>query len=74
MLVQDFVQSKIKEGCTPKEISKIMGVSVSMVTQYKKDHYYASLDTAKKVYKELGIALHPFGEANLQLEVEKDDE
>lgn len=71
MLIQEFVQTKLDEGVTPKELTSVLGVSISMVTQYKKGHYNASLETAKKVYKDYGIALHPFGEENLKLEIQE---
>lgn len=73
MQVSNFIESLREEkDCTSKEISKILGVSISMVCQYEQGHYKPSLATAKKVYKSHKIALHPFGEDNLQLEIDKD--
>lgn len=71
MFVKEYVIKLREEGLMGKQIAEKLSVSVSMVTQYEKENYNPSLETAKKVYKETGIALHPFGEENLKLEVNK---
>jgi len=71
MFVKEYIIKLREEGLIGKQIAEKLGVSVSMVTQYEKENYNPSLETSKKVYKETGIALHPFGEENLKLEVSK---
>ena len=71
MFVKEYIIKLREEGLMGKQIAEKLGVSVSMVTQYEKENYNPSLETAKKVYTETGIALHPFGEENLKLEVNK---
>lgn len=73
MLVSEYIEELKASGSTSKEVASILGVSISMVTQYEKGSYNPSLESAKKVYRELKIALHPFGEENLQYEINKED-
>ena len=71
MKVGEFIENLRQEyGMTSKEISIKLGVSVSMVCQYEQNNYNPSLATAKKVYMDYKIALHPFGEDNLKEELE----
>lgn len=71
MFVKEYINKLRDEGLLGKQIAEKLSVSVSMVTQYEKENYNPSLETAKKVYRETGIALHPFGEENLKIEVSK---
>ena len=73
MQVSEFIESIREEHqMTSKEISKRLGVSISMVCQYEGGHYNPSLQVAKKIYKDYKVAIHPFGEDNLKLEIEKE--
>lgn len=71
MLIKEYVVSLRDNGLSNKDIANKLDVSVSMVSQYDKENYRPSLETAKKVFKESGIALHPFGVDNLKYELER---
>jgi predicted transcriptional regulator len=67
--IQDYIKQM---GPKPiAEIAKELGVSMPMVSQYKKG-FNASLEVAKRVYKEKGIVLHPFSKESLQYEIKKE--
>lgn len=70
--IEEYVSTKLENGELGREIADSLGVSVSMVSSYKKGEYNPSLSVAKHVYKNEGIVFHPFSEAGLKLEIEKD--
>ena len=73
MRIGEFIESLREESnLSSKEISVKLGVSVSMICQYEQNNYNPSLATAIKVYRDYGIALHPFGEDNLKEELNKE--
>jgi len=65
--VQEYVQTQLEELNSP-ELAHKMGVSLSMLSAYKKS-YKPSLDVAIRVYKSDKIVLHPFSEESLKFEV-----
>ena len=67
--VQEYVSKQLEE-LTSIELKDKMGVSLSMLSAYKKS-YNPSLDVAKRVYKKDGIVLHPFSEESLKFELKE---
>lgn len=69
ILIQDYVQEKLVTY-TGQAVADSMGISVSMLSAYKKS-YNPSLDVAIRVYKNEGIVLHPFSRESLEYEAKK---
>lgn len=69
--VKDYVEEKLT-NYTTTDVADMLGISVSMITAYKRYDYNASLDVAKRVYALDGVVLHPFSEASIKYEIAKD--
>lgn len=67
--IQDYIAKHVEAGEQSRDIARVLGVSVSMVSAYKKWEYNPSIDVAKKVYKDFKVVLHPFAEESLQHEL-----
>ena len=67
--VQEYVSKQLEE-LTSVELKRKMGVSLSMLSAYKKS-YNPSLDVAKRVYKQDNVVLHPFSEESLKFELKE---
>ena len=67
VLISDYIKSSL-EVFTSKELAEELGISISMLSAYKKS-YNPSLAVALKVYKRDSIVLHPFAEGSLQKEI-----
>ncbi len=67
--IQDYIEKQLQE-IDSIELSTKLGVSISMLSAYKKS-YKASLTVAKRVYSSDKITLHPFSEESLLFEVNK---
>ena len=72
MKIQDYVNEKFANDWLGREIAEHLGISVSMVSAYRKGDYNPSLDVAKKIYIMDGIVFHPFSEAGIKEEIRKD--
>jgi len=68
--IQDYIVEQL-ETLDSKAVADKLQVSLSMISSYKKA-YNPSLEVAKRVYKEDGVALHPYSEAALKYEINKD--
>lgn len=68
--IQGYVESQL-EDLTSIELAAKLGVSLSMISAYKKS-YNPSLAVAKKIYIADNIALHPYSESSLNYEINKD--
>jgi len=66
--IQKYVQDKL-EDIEAKDLAKQLGVSVSMISAYKKS-YNPSLAVALKVYELDKVVLHPFAEISLKHELQ----
>ncbi len=62
--IQEYVKT-LSESTSSQEIADKLGISVSMVSHYKKG-YNASIEVAVKVYKTEKIVLFPFSEEALK--------
>ena len=69
--VKDYVEEKLT-NYTTTDVADMLGISISMITAYKRYDYNASLDVAKRVYELDGVVLHPFSEASIKFELSKD--
>lgn len=69
--VKDYVEEKLT-NYTTTEVADMLGISISMITAYKRYNYNASLEVAKRVYVLDGVVLHPFSEASIKFEISKD--
>ena len=66
--VQGYVLEQLVE-LDSQGLANKMGVSLSMLSAYKKS-YKPSLEVAKKVYLADKVILHPFSEESLKFETE----
>jgi transcriptional regulator with XRE-family HTH domain len=71
--VKDYLDRRVEEGELGSDIAESIGVSTSMVSSYRNHKYNPSISVAKRVYTLEGITLHPFSEASLILEIERDN-
>jgi len=69
--IQNYVATQLEE-LSSIELRDKLGVSLSMLSSYKKS-YNPSLAVAKRVYLVDSIVLHPYSEASLKYEIEKDN-
>jgi len=69
-LIEDYVKNKT-EGRKFEDVSKEIGVSVPMLSNYSRGLFNPSLPTAVKIYKLDGVVLHPFAKESLEYEVNK---
>lgn len=67
--IQDYVVEQLEE-LTSIELKDKMGVSLSMLSSYKKS-YNPSLEVAKRIYAKDNVVLHPFAEQSLIFEINK---
>ena len=67
--IQEYVAEQL-EDLTSIELKDKLGVSLSMLSSYKKS-YNPSLDVAKRIYKIDNVVLHPFSDESLKYELEK---
>jgi len=67
--IQDYISSQLEE-ITSIELKAKLGVSLSMLSSYKKS-YNPSLEVAKRVYEIDKVVLHPYAEESLKYELEK---
>ena len=67
--IQEYVAKQLDE-LTSIELKDKLGVSLSMLSSYKKS-YNPSLDVAKRIYAKDNVVLHPFAEESLKYELEK---
>ena len=65
--IQDYVARQL-EDISSIELKDKMGVSLSMLSSYKKS-YKPSLVVAMRVYVKDNVVLHPFAEASLKHEI-----
>jgi len=72
MKIEDYVNKKFEEDQLGREIAEHLGISVSMVSAYRKGDYNPSLEVAKKIYAMEGIVFHPFSKEGLEEEIRKD--
>lgn len=70
--IHEYVKERLDKGELGYQIADALGVSVSMVSSYKKGDYNPSLTVAKTVYRNEGIVFHPFSEDGLKYEISKD--
>ena len=68
--IDEYVSEKVEQGLAGETIANSLGISVSMVSCYKKGGYNPSLAVAKHVYAKEGITLHPFAAESLKYEIE----
>ena len=71
--IKDYLEEKEKTFSN-NEIAKQLGVSVAMISSYKRQGFYPSLRVAMRVYDLDGVVLHPFSEESLKYELEKEKE
>lgn len=64
--IQMYITDKL-ETETSKELAENLGISISMLSAYKKS-YNPSLSVALAVYNKEGLVLHPFSEESLKYE------
>ncbi len=69
IFIGDYVNKKLEEGGAGSAVAKLLGVSTSMVSEYKNNRYNSSLEVAKRVYTIDKVVLHPFDERSLQYEL-----
>ena len=67
--IQEYVAAQLDE-LTSIELSDKLGVSLSMLSSYKKS-YNPSLDVAKRIYAVDNITLHPYSSESLEYEIAK---
>ncbi len=65
--IQEYVAEQLTE-LTSIELKDKLGVSLSMLSSYKKS-FNPSLDVAKRIYKQDKVILHPFAEESLKYEL-----
>jgi len=70
--IEEYVNTLVDDNKQGFEIAERLGVSVSMVSSYKKGEYNPSITVAMYVYKNEGIVFHPFSEESLKFEIKKD--
>ena len=68
--IKEYIEEKLLNIDT-RDLSKELGVSVAMISNYKHQGYNPSLPVAKKVYTTDNVVLHPFSEESLKFEIEK---
>lgn len=69
--VQDYIKELEAEGLKTTEIAIRLGVSQPMVSSYRTEGFNCNLKTAKFVYRDYGVVLHPFAEESLKFELNK---
>jgi len=69
--IKEYLEEK-EQKLTNYDIANQLGVSVAMISSYKRKGFNPSLTVAKKVYQLDNIVLHPFSEDSLKIEIEKD--
>jgi len=69
--IKEYLEEK-ERYLSNNEIANQLGISVAMISNYKRRGFNPSLAVAKKVYELDGIVLHPFSEDSLKFELEKD--
>lgn len=67
--VQDYIKELEAEGLKTTEIAIRLGVSQPMVSSYRTEGFNCNLKTAKFVYRDYGVVLHPFAEESLKFEL-----
>ena len=70
--IEEYVNTRLENGQMGHQVAELLGVSVSMVSSYKRGDYNPSLNVAKHVYQNEGIVFHPFSKDALVLEIAKD--
>lgn len=70
--IEEYINARLDNGLMGHQVADLLGVSVSMVSSYKKGDYNPSLNVAKRVYQNEGIVFHPFSKDALELEIAKD--
>lgn len=69
-----FIKEYIEEQLITyesKDLAPRLGVSISMLSSYKRQGYNPSITVAKAVYTLDKVVLHPFSEESLQFEINK---
>jgi len=72
MFIKDYLEEKEKQ-LDNATIANKLGISVAMISSYKRKGFNPSLSVAKRVYLLEGIVLHPYSEKGLKFEIEKDN-
>lgn len=72
LLVQDYIKQLEAEGLKSTEIATMLGVSQPMVSSYRTEGFNCNLKTAKYVYRDYRVVLHPFAEESLEFELSKE--
>lgn len=70
--VQDYIKQLEEEGLKTIDIAIRLGVSQPMVSSYRTEGFNCNLKTAKFVYRDYGVVLHPFAEESLRYELDKE--
>lgn len=60
MTIANLVNDKIDDGITPQELGDLLGVSYAMISRYKTDDNGASLEVARKIYKNYMVVIYPY--------------
>jgi len=70
MSIQDYIMKQLDEGVTHTDIAAKLGVSLSMISLYKK-HYNPSLEVAIKAYQHDKVVLLPFSKEGIKREIQR---
>lgn len=65
--IQDIIKSFKDEGLNDITIANKLGISQPMVSQYKRG-FKASLDVARRIYKNDGTVVYPFSREAVERE------
>jgi len=71
-LIQTLIEEMKAAGMKGQEIANDLGISNSMVSSYRHQHFSPSLNVAMRVYADKAIVLHPYNEDSLKYEIELD--
>ena len=65
MTIKEYLEQKEK-NVTNYEIAKQLGISVAMISSYKRQGFNPSLRLAKRIYELDGVVLFPFSEEGVK--------
>ena len=70
ILISDYINNHIQnQGMNATEVANKLKMSKSMISEYRKNRFLASIDVAMLVYMLDGVVLHPFSEESLKHEI-----
>lgn len=69
LTARQFINARIEAGEETTKISRRLGISRSMLTNYRSMNFNASLPVAICAFKSYGVVLHPFSKESIEFEI-----